>query len=66
LAFCFSFWAWIVGVAENFKKDTAPNKVNLSVGAYRDDNGKPVVLECVRKVIKTKITKMINLQMLLN
>jgi len=47
----------VLGVAENFKKDTAPNKVNLSVGAYRDDNGKPVVLECVRKVTKLKIKR---------
>lgn len=40
----------ILGVTEAFKKDTSPNKMNLGVGAYRDDNGKPFVLECVRKV----------------
>jgi aspartate aminotransferase len=48
---------FVLGVAESFKKDTAPNKVNLSVGAYRDDNGKPVVLECVRKVTELKIKR---------
>nr|CAI5841381.1 unnamed protein product [Callosobruchus analis] len=39
----------ILGVTEAFKKDTNPNKINLGVGAYRDDNGKPYVLPCVRK-----------------
>ncbi|KAL2593130.1 hypothetical protein AAZX31_12G121500 [Glycine max] len=29
--------------------DQSPNKVNVGVGAYRDDDGKPVVLECVRE-----------------
>ena len=29
--------------------DTDPIKMNLGVGAYRDDNGKPVVLDCVRE-----------------
>ena len=27
----------ILGVTEAFKKDTNPNKMNLGVGAYRDD-----------------------------
>ena len=39
----------ILGVTDAFKRDTNPNKINLGVGAYRDDNGKPYVLECVRK-----------------
>jgi len=39
----------ILGVTENFKKDSNPNKINLGVGAYRDDNGKPFVLPSVRK-----------------
>jgi len=42
----------ILGIAEAFKKSTDPRKVNLGIGAYRDDNGKPVVLECVKKVLK--------------
>jgi aspartate/tyrosine/aromatic aminotransferase len=29
--------------------DPNPTKMNLGVGAYRDDNGKPVVLDCVRE-----------------
>lgn len=39
----------ILGVTEAFKRDTNPKKMNLGVGAYRDDNGKPFVLSCVRK-----------------
>lgn len=40
----------ILGVTEAFKRDTNSKKMNLGVGAYRDDNGKPFVLNCVRKV----------------
>jgi len=39
----------ILGITEAFKKDTHPSKMNLGVGAYRDDNGKPYVLSCVKK-----------------
>ncbi|XP_003690950.1 aspartate aminotransferase, mitochondrial [Apis florea] len=47
----------ILGLTEAYKKDQNPKKVNLGVGAYRDDNGKPFVLPSVRKAeekIKTK------------
>ena len=40
----------ILGVTEAFKRDTNPKKINLGVGAYRDDNGKPYVLPTVIKV----------------
>lgn len=43
----------ILGIAEAFKKDTDKRKVNLGVGAYRDDSGKPIVLDCVRLAEKT-------------
>ncbi|KAL0968143.1 hypothetical protein UPYG_G00262930 [Umbra pygmaea] len=39
----------ILGVSEAYKRDTNPKKINLGVGAYRDDQGKPFVLSCVRK-----------------
>lgn len=42
----------ILGINIAFNKDTHPSKINLGVGAYRDDNGKPFVLSCVKKVIK--------------
>ena len=40
----------ILGITEAFKKCDNPNKINLGVGAYRDDNGKPFVLPTVREV----------------
>ncbi|RZC34172.1 Aminotran 1 2 domain containing protein [Asbolus verrucosus] len=39
----------IFGVTEAYKHDKNPKKMNLSVGTYRDDKGKPYVLPCVRK-----------------
>ncbi|TPX34456.1 aspartate transaminase [Synchytrium microbalum] len=39
----------ILGVSEAFKADSNPKKMNLGVGAYRDDKGKPYVLNCVKK-----------------
>lgn len=39
----------ITGVSQAFLSDTSPLKINLGTGTYRDDDGKPVVLECVRK-----------------
>lgn len=42
----------ILGVTEAFKKDSNPKKINLGVGAYRDDNGKPFVLPCVKEAEK--------------
>jgi len=52
-----SFWSHveqgppdaILGITEAFKRDTHPQKMNLGAGAYRDDNGKPYVLSCIRK-----------------
>jgi aspartate aminotransferase len=50
----------ILGVTEAYKRDTNPKKINLGVGAYRDDNGKPYVLPSVLKVscctIKVSLT----------
>ena len=42
----------ILGITEAFKADQSPDKINLGVGAYRDDNGKPVVLQCVQEAEK--------------
>jgi len=39
----------ILGVTEAYKKDTNSKKINLGVGAYRDDQGKPHVLPSVKK-----------------
>ena len=43
------------GVTEAFKADKDPRKINLGVGAYRDENGKPYVLNAVKKVCVTCI-----------
>ncbi|EMD41819.1 hypothetical protein CERSUDRAFT_128978 [Gelatoporia subvermispora B] len=39
----------ILGVTEAFLRDKDPRKINLGVGAYRDENGKPYVLTSVKK-----------------
>lgn len=40
----------LFGLMARHKADTFPQKVDLGVGAYRDNNGKPWVLPSVRKV----------------
>lgn len=47
----------ILGVTEAYKRDTNPKKINLGVGAYRDDNGKPYVLPSVRKAEERIISR---------
>lgn len=39
----------ILGISEAFKRDKNLRKVNLGVGAYRDDTGNPVILPSVQK-----------------
>ena len=64
----FSFWSGvemgppdaIIGVNEAFKRDSNPKKMNLGVGAYRDDEGKPFVLPSVRKAEKKIAGKQMN------
>ncbi|KAI0966118.1 pyridoxal phosphate-dependent transferase [Xylaria arbuscula] len=51
----------ILGITEAFKADSFDKKINLGVGAYRDDKGKPYVLPSVRtaeeKVVAAKLNK---------
>ncbi|KOS22768.1 Aspartate aminotransferase [Escovopsis weberi] len=51
----------ILGITEAFKADSFDKKINLGVGAYRDDAGKPFVLpsvrEAERKVVDSKLNK---------
>lgn len=37
------------GVTEAFKADQSPKKINLGVGAYRDEAGKPFILPSVKQ-----------------
>jgi aromatic-amino-acid transaminase len=39
----------ILGVSEAFHADPNPNKVNLGVGVYYDDDGRVPLLECVHR-----------------
>ncbi len=39
----------ILGLTEAFKKDPKPDKINLGVGVYKDENGKTPVLSSVKK-----------------
>lgn len=39
----------ILGLTEAFRADPSPQKINLSVGVYRDASGKTPVLESVRR-----------------
>ncbi|TCS35845.1 aromatic-amino-acid transaminase [Paucimonas lemoignei] len=39
----------ILGITEAYNADKNPNKTNLGVGVYYDDNGKVPLLECVKK-----------------
>lgn len=39
----------ILGITEAFNADKNPQKINLGVGVYTDENGKVPLLECVRK-----------------
>lgn len=55
----------ILGITEAFKADASPVKINLGVGAYRDDTGKPYVLRCVREVKKkSKLSTFLDAMML--
>jgi aromatic-amino-acid transaminase len=45
----------ILGVTEAFVADPNPNKVNLGVGVYYDDNGKVPLLECVRRAEEARV-----------
>lgn len=44
----------LFGLMAAFRRDTDPNKVDLGIGAYRDDNAKPWVLPVVKKVCTCK------------
>ena len=43
----------ILGITDQFSADTNPNKVNLGVGVYYDDNGKLPLLKCVQAAERT-------------
>lgn len=42
----------ILGLTEEFRNDTKPNKINLGVGVYKNDAGETPVLKTVKKAEK--------------
>ncbi|KAG5186051.1 aspartate aminotransferase [Tribonema minus] len=50
----------ILGLTDAFNKDSDKRKVSLGVGAYRGDDGKPYILETVRKAEQLVISKNMN------
>lgn len=51
---------FLSALADAFNKDKDPKKVSLGVGAYRGDDGKPFVLNTVRKAEKIVLEKALN------
>ncbi|MEN9474512.1 MAG: Tyrosine aminotransferase [Pseudomonadota bacterium] len=47
----------ILGLNEQYNADTNPNKVNLGVGVYFDDNGKLPLLQCVQAAEQAMMEK---------
>jgi len=47
----------ILGLNEAFKADTHPDKQLLGMGAYRTDDGKPFILDCVKQAEKIIMEK---------
>ena len=65
---CASVWSHIqqgpadpiLGVSEAFKRDKDAKKLNLGVGAYRDDNNKPVIVRSVKEATKRIYDEQLN------
>lgn len=45
----------LFGLMRAFKADSAPRKVDLGIGAYRDDQARPWILPVVRKVSQSAL-----------
>ncbi|GMH80718.1 hypothetical protein TrLO_g12415 [Triparma laevis f. longispina] len=50
----------IIGLTDAYNSSTAPHKVNVGVGAYRDDSGKPYVLPVVKEAEARVVEKGLN------
>ena len=50
----------ILGLTPLFNADPRPNKINLGVGSYKDDQGRPVVLKAVQQAEKTILEQNLN------
>eukprot|EP00172_Hildenbrandia_rubra_P003917 Plantae.Rhodophyta-Hildenbrandia_rubra.ctg6954.p1 GENE.Plantae.Rhodophyta-Hildenbrandia_rubra.ctg6954~~Plantae.Rhodophyta-Hildenbrandia_rubra.ctg6954.p1 ORF type:complete len:483 (+),score=93.77 Plantae.Rhodophyta-Hildenbrandia_rubra.ctg6954:136-1449(+) len=54
----------ILGVTIAYKADPSPLKINLGVGAYRDDNNKPFVLSAVREAERRALDRGMDMEYL--
>lgn len=50
----------ILGINDEYNNDKFPQKVNLAIGCYKDENGKPYILECVRKATEKYYKENVN------
>lgn len=50
----------ILGLNEDFRKDSFPKKVNLCIGSYKDEKGKPYILKCVKKALDKYVKDNVN------
>ena len=53
----------ILGLTEAFKKDPRPNKINLSVGVYKDENGETPILATVVTVLPRMTSAAVRISM---
>jgi hypothetical protein len=51
----------ILGMTVAFNNDSDPRKINLGVGAYRDDDTKPVVMKVIRRAEQEIINEKLNM-----
>ena len=56
----------LFGLMAAYRKDPFDNKVDLGIGAYRDDNAKPWVLPVVKKVQSTSVLFCLTCDLLLD
>merc|ERR1712028_284464 len=57
----------ILGMSQRFQADTDERKVNVSIGAYRTDEGKPLVLNCVKNAeLLTKRVSLLKRRLMMN
>ncbi len=47
----------ILGISEAFKKDPRADKINLSVGVYKNEQGVTQILDCVKKAEKILLSE---------
>lgn len=51
----------LFGLMKAYREDPSDKKVDLGIGAYRDNNAKPWILPVVKKVSSTCISISINI-----